>query len=53
MEISTTPLRWPDLQQKEPKDEEREQRASRTNVTRLDYLDSGEVVSDQYETSEI
>jgi Mg2+ and Co2+ transporter CorA len=51
MEISTVPSRWPDLQNKEPKDEEREQRASRTNVTRLDYLDSGEVVSNQYKSS--
>jgi len=51
MEIGTTPLRWRDLQKKEPKDEEREQRAARTNVTRLDYLNSGKVVSQQYNTS--
>jgi hypothetical protein len=48
MEISTTPLRWPELTRR---GDERNERASRTNVTRLDYLSSGEVVSNQYETS--
>ena len=52
MEISTTPVRWPDLKNKQPKDDEREQRARRTNVTRLDYLKSGKVASDQYKTPE-
>jgi hypothetical protein len=49
MEVSTTPSRWKELgtetQGKDGKvaNEEREERASRTNVTRLDYLGSGDV----------
>ena len=48
MEISTTPLRWTDFQKGKRKSTERDERASRMNVTRLDYLDSGEVLSDKY-----
>ena len=50
MEISTTPVRWADFQNKTRTDAERDERASRTNVTRLDYLDSGKVVPNQYTT---
>jgi hypothetical protein len=52
MEISTTPVRWPEFKNKTRDDNERSERASRTNVTRLDYLDSGEVVSKQYTKSD-
>jgi hypothetical protein len=62
MEIGTTPLRWEDLQVDDLRDEEdvekackervrkRDQRATRTNVTRLEYLKSGEVKEKNYNT---
>jgi len=40
MEVSTTPARWKDFQSRK-KEDERNTRATKTNVTRLDYLDSG------------
>jgi hypothetical protein len=48
MEIGTTPLRWPGMRDKIPKNDERKERAGRTNVTRLDYLNDGSVVSERY-----
>lgn len=50
MEVSTTPVRWADFRSKERSEAEREERYARTNVTRLDYLDSGGVVSNTYTT---
>jgi hypothetical protein len=52
MEVSTTPLRWKDLRTKTQGkfNEKREERASRTNVTRLDYLESGDVVETECKT---
>jgi hypothetical protein len=50
MEVSTTPVRWAHLGL-EKNVAEREERASRTNVTRLDYLDSPNVVSNNYRTA--
>jgi hypothetical protein len=56
MEVGTTPLRWKDLrtetQGKDGKvgNEEREERARRTNVMRLDYLESGDVDEKKCET---
>jgi hypothetical protein len=53
MEVSTTPLRWKDLRTKtkgKEVNEEREARANRTNVTRLDYLESGGVAEKKCET---
>jgi hypothetical protein len=52
MEISTSPLRWPDFQNNASKAIERDKRARRTNITRLDYFDSGAVVSEEYKTPE-
>ena len=45
MEVSTTPVRWTQFKEKKRTDEERQERAKRTNVTRLDYFDSDRVVS--------
>jgi hypothetical protein len=48
MEVTTAPLRWGRfLRGNKP---ECDQRASKTNVTRLDYLSSGEVVPQSYTT---
>ena len=55
MEVSTTPLRWKDLKtetQGKGVNEERKARASRTNVTRLDYLESGDVTEEKCKTPE-
>jgi hypothetical protein len=52
MEVSTTPLRWKGLKATESKvNEERENRAQRTNVTRLDYLDNDEIVAKNFTTA--
>jgi hypothetical protein len=48
MEVSTTPLRWPDFRSKKRTEAERDDRAKRTKVTRLDYRSSGEVESQNY-----
>lgn len=52
MEIGTSPARWNDLEKKPPKERDLEiqERASRTTITRLDYLPSG-VVPRVYNTS--
>jgi hypothetical protein len=55
MEVSTTPERWKDLKTEAPGkgvNEERKERASRTNVTRLDYLESGDVTEKNCKTPE-
>jgi hypothetical protein len=52
MEVSTTPLRWRSLMNVQRSDEERCQRARRTNVTRLDYLNSGPVTVTSYNNPE-
>ncbi|RDL38946.1 Uncharacterized protein BP5553_03286 [Venustampulla echinocandica] len=49
MEVTTSPMRWKDIKTNEQK---RNERASRTNVTRLDYLVSGKVVPQSYKTPE-
>jgi regulator of RNase E activity RraA len=36
------------MRDKIPKNDERKERAGRTNVTRLDYLNDGSVVSERY-----
>lgn len=48
MEVSTTPMRWADLKNNPDK---REERSRKTNVTRLDYFDSG-VAAKTYTTPE-
>lgn len=48
MEVSTVPRRWKHLKDKP---EDRNERAKRTNVTRLDYLKSGEVKQEDCKTS--
>jgi hypothetical protein len=50
MEVSTTPLRWERFQKGENQ-KERKERAERTNVTQLDYLTSGEVLSKNFNSS--
>lgn len=53
MEVTTTPLRWAKYQKKADETEaERERRATKTNVTQLDYLGSGKVIQRNYKTSE-
>jgi hypothetical protein len=54
MEISTTPVRWTGFQKMKQADKEteRDERAKRTKVTRLDYLSTGEVVPQKYKTPE-
>jgi len=44
MEVSTTPARWTDFKEGRRTGDERQERAKRTNVTRLDYFDSNRVV---------
>jgi len=51
MEIGTSPVRWKDLSQRD-KHQDRIERISRTNVTRLDYLESGDVKKKTYTRSE-
>jgi hypothetical protein len=51
MEIGTSPVRWKDLKVKGA-EAERKERVSRTNVTRLDYFESGKIVPKSYKTSE-
>lgn len=52
MEVTTTPLRWAKYQgnSKETK-AEREGRATKTNITQLNYLSSGSVIQENYKTS--
>lgn len=45
MEVGTSPLRWTDFRIGKRTQAEREERISRTKVTRLDYLHSGAIVS--------
>jgi hypothetical protein len=54
MEVTTTPIRWISFQKmkRAERELEREERARRTNVTRLDYLKSGDVVPEKYTTPE-
>lgn len=51
MEVSTSPLRWKDFRTNKRSEAERDERASRTNVTRLDYLASGGIESKIYTKS--
>jgi hypothetical protein len=54
MEVSTTPIRWAGFKKRKEAEaeQERDERARRTNVMRLDYLNSGEVVAQPYTTPE-
>lgn len=55
MEVSTIPVRWEELKTEAPGkgiNEDRQARASRTNVMRLDYLKSGGVTEKNCTTAE-
>ena len=52
MEVSTSPMRWKNLPSGKKYPGDRDERASRTNVTQLDYFASGEVLRETYQSSE-
>jgi hypothetical protein len=53
MEVTTSPMRWQNFfPENEKRVKDRNERASRTKVTRLDYLASGQVIPDEFTTSE-